>query len=87
MFFDFISSPSLMNIHLFGSCLFYNSQLTVYFPQLREAKNRQNSYSLMGLSMPIHIGEKIKEVFDKKGISKSEFGRINFSRENMYGIF
>jgi hypothetical protein len=36
----------------------------------------------------IHIGQKIKEVFDTKGISVTEFARrINKSRENMYSIF
>jgi transcriptional regulator with XRE-family HTH domain len=36
----------------------------------------------------VHIGEKIKEIFDSKGLSVSEFGRrINMSRENIYGIF
>jgi len=38
--------------------------------------------------MTIHIGNKIKQVFDKKGMSVSEFGRrINKSRENVYSIF
>ena len=36
----------------------------------------------------VHIGEKIKKVFDSKGLSVSEFGRrINMSRENIYSIF
>ena len=36
----------------------------------------------------IHIGQKIKDVFDTKGISVTEFARrINKSRENMYSIF
>ena len=38
--------------------------------------------------MTIHIGNKIKQVFDKKGMTVSEFGRrINKSRENVYSIF
>jgi len=38
--------------------------------------------------MSIIIGSKIKQVFDKKGMSVSEFGRrINKSRENVYSIF
>ena len=38
--------------------------------------------------MAIHIGKKIKQVFDKKGMTVSEFGRrINKSRENVYDIF
>ena len=36
----------------------------------------------------IHIGQKIKEVFETKGFSVTEFARrINKSRENMYSIF
>jgi transcriptional regulator with XRE-family HTH domain len=36
----------------------------------------------------IHIGKKIKEVFEKKGFTVTEFARrINKSRENIYGIF
>ncbi len=35
-----------------------------------------------------HIGKKIKTVFDKKGLTVSEFARrINKSRENVYNIF
>jgi transcriptional regulator with XRE-family HTH domain len=38
--------------------------------------------------MSIHIGNKIKMVFNKKGMTISEFGRrINKSRENVYDIF
>jgi hypothetical protein len=38
--------------------------------------------------MIINIGNKIKQVFDKKGMTISEFGRrINKSRENVYSIF
>jgi hypothetical protein len=38
--------------------------------------------------MPIHIGKKIKEVLDQRGMSISEFGRrIHKSRENIYSIF
>jgi len=38
--------------------------------------------------MTINIGSKIKQVFDKKGMTVSEFGRrINKSRENVYSIF
>ncbi|MES2396332.1 MAG: helix-turn-helix domain-containing protein [Bacteroidota bacterium] len=36
----------------------------------------------------IHIGKQIKEVFDKKGFTVTEFAkRINKSRENIYSIF
>lgn len=36
----------------------------------------------------IHIGQKIREVFETKGISVTEFARrVNKSRENMYSIF
>lgn len=36
----------------------------------------------------IHIGQQIKQVFDTKGISVTEFARrINKSRENIYSIF
>ena len=36
----------------------------------------------------IHIGQRIKEVFDTKGITVTEFARrINKSRENIYSIF
>jgi hypothetical protein len=36
----------------------------------------------------IHIGQQIKQVFETKGISVTEFARrINKSRENMYSIF
>lgn len=36
----------------------------------------------------IHIGSSIKEVFEGKGMTISEFGRrINKSRENIYSIF
>ena len=36
----------------------------------------------------IHIGQKIREIFETKGISVVEFAkRINTSRENVYGIF
>ena len=36
----------------------------------------------------LHIGEKIKEIFEKSGMTVSEFGRrLNSSRENVYGIF
>ncbi len=36
----------------------------------------------------IHIGQRIKEVFNTKGISVTEFAkRINKSRENIYSIF
>ncbi len=35
-----------------------------------------------------HIGEQIKEVLEKKGLSVTEFSkRINKSRENCYSIF
>jgi transcriptional regulator with XRE-family HTH domain len=38
--------------------------------------------------MPIHIGQKIKGVVEKRGMTVSEFGRrINKSRENIYSIF
>lgn len=38
--------------------------------------------------MPIHIGKEIKKIFDKKGMTVSEFGRrIHKSRENVYSIF
>lgn len=38
--------------------------------------------------MTIHIGNKIKSVVTKQGITVSEFGRrINKSRENVYSIF
>lgn len=38
--------------------------------------------------MVIHIGNKIKGVVSKKGMSVSEFGRrINKSRENVYSIY
>ena len=38
--------------------------------------------------MTVNIGGKIKQVFDKKGMTVSEFGRrINKSRENVYSIF
>ncbi len=38
--------------------------------------------------MAIHIGRKIKQVFEKKGMTISEFGRrIHKSRENIYSIF
>jgi len=38
--------------------------------------------------MVIHIGNKIKNVLIKKGMTVSEFGRrINKSRENVYSIF
>jgi transcriptional regulator with XRE-family HTH domain len=38
--------------------------------------------------MTIHIGNKIKTVVTKKGMTVSEFGRrINKSRENVYSIF
>jgi hypothetical protein len=36
----------------------------------------------------INIGQQIKQVFETKGISVTEFAkRINKSRENMYSIF
>lgn len=36
----------------------------------------------------VHIGQKVKEIFESKGISVVEFAkRINTSRENIYGIF
>lgn len=36
----------------------------------------------------IHIGNKIKEIFDTKDLTVSEFARrIDTSRENVYGIF
>lgn len=36
----------------------------------------------------INIGSKIKVIFDKKGMTVSEFARrINKSRENVYSIF
>lgn len=39
-------------------------------------------------TMGMHIGEKIRTVFRKKGMTVSEFGRrINKSRENVYHIF
>lgn len=38
--------------------------------------------------MTIHIGNKIKSIVTKQGITVSEFGRrINKSRENVYSIF
>jgi len=38
--------------------------------------------------MAIHIGKRIKQVFEKKGMSISEFSRrLNSSRENVYDIF
>lgn len=38
--------------------------------------------------MTVNIGNKIKVVVSKKGMSVSEFGRrINKSRENVYSIF
>lgn len=38
--------------------------------------------------MTVHIGNKIKAVVTKKGMTVSEFGRrINKSRENVYSIF
>ena len=38
--------------------------------------------------MIVHIGNKIKDVVCKKGMSVSEFGRrINKSRENVYSIY
>jgi hypothetical protein len=38
--------------------------------------------------MTINIGNKIEQVFTKKGMTVSEFGRrINKSRENVYSIF
>ena len=38
--------------------------------------------------MAINIGNKIKQVVDKKGMTNSEFGRrINMSRENVYSIY
>ncbi len=38
--------------------------------------------------MVIHIGNKIKGIVSKRGMSVSEFGRrINKSRENVYSIF
>lgn len=38
--------------------------------------------------MAIHVGGKIREIFDGKGMSISEFARrINMSRENIYDIF
>jgi transcriptional regulator with XRE-family HTH domain len=36
----------------------------------------------------VNIGQKIKEVFETRGITVTEFARrINKSRENMYSIF
>lgn len=36
----------------------------------------------------VHIGQKIKEVFESKGMTVVEFAkRINTSRENVYGIY
>jgi transcriptional regulator with XRE-family HTH domain len=36
----------------------------------------------------IHIGREIKSVFDKRGLTITEFSkRINKSRENVYSIF
>lgn len=38
--------------------------------------------------MSVNIGNKIKSIVSKKGISVSEFGRrINKSRENVYSIY
>ncbi len=38
--------------------------------------------------MTLHIGNKIRSIVDKQGITVSEFGRrINMSRENVYSIF
>jgi len=38
--------------------------------------------------MAVQIGKKIKQVFDKKGMSVSELSRrLNSSRENVYDIF
>jgi hypothetical protein len=46
------------------------------------------TYLAQFYGMAIHIGGKIKQVFDKKGMTISEFGRrINKSRENVYDIF
>jgi transcriptional regulator with XRE-family HTH domain len=40
------------------------------------------------LNMNVHIGNKIKSIVNKNGMSVSEFGRrINKSRENVYSIF
>ena len=39
-------------------------------------------------AMSKHIGLEIKSIFEKKGMTVSEFGRrINKSRENVYNIF
>jgi len=36
----------------------------------------------------LHIGQKIQEIFETKGMTVVEFARrINTSRENVYGIF
>ncbi|MEW6468947.1 MAG: helix-turn-helix transcriptional regulator [Bacteroidota bacterium] len=38
--------------------------------------------------MTIHIGSKVRKVFEKSGMTVSEFARrINKSRENVYSIF
>ena len=39
-------------------------------------------------NMELHIGNEIKAVFERKGMSVTEFGRrLNYSRENVYHIF
>lgn len=38
--------------------------------------------------MPIHIGQKIKEITEKRGIAKAELGRrLNMSSTNVHKIF
>ena len=54
--------------------------------------NRYHELLIQGfvspLGMTVHIGNKIKAIVVKKGMTVSEFGRrINKSRENIYSIF
>jgi len=45
-------------------------------------------YGYCFLKEKLNIGKQIKEVFDKKGFTVTEFARrINKSRENVYSIF
>ncbi len=48
-----------------------------------------DAFKIFTILLPmIHIGSKIKEVFDTKDLTVSEFARrIDTSRENIYGIF
>ena len=57
-----------------------------YFKQIYS--NNTHSIIEFCLIMVEHIGEQIKSVLEKKGLSVSEFAkRINKSRENCYSIF